>query len=255
MRVAMLLLLSFAVPLAAWAGPAEEGNEAFWKGEFESAARLYRSATQAHPQSADAWYNLGCAEARAGRAGRAIYAFEQARMLRPGDADAAHNLEQVRAWAVSEALASSTDERLVLPGDDDLGVGLLTALKPGTLAVGFAVAWVLLFGLLGMAHRLRHGRRTAAWFGAVLAGLASVAFGALLWGRASLLSDLRQGVVVADRSRVRSGPGEQYKAEAILTGGVLVRLRGEVDGWNRVTLPDGGEGWIAAADLGALEAP
>lgn len=249
MRCALLLLLT---PALAWAGPLEAGNEAFWQGDFTAAARHYAALTEAHPQSPDAWYNRGCAEAQAGRLGPAIHAFEQALALAPDDEDAAHNLQQVRTVAVAEALESTSDERVVLPGDDDAGTALVTAASPGALALGFAVCWVLLFGLLTLSRRLAHGRRTAAWFGAVLTGLASLAFGALLWGRTSLLADADFGVVTAERGHVRNGPGRQYKPGAILVGGVKVRLRGEVDGWRQVVLPDGSEGWLPGDEVSAL---
>ncbi|MEZ4472354.1 MAG: tetratricopeptide repeat protein [bacterium] len=67
------------------------------------------------PTSADLWYNLGCAEARAGRLGHAIQAFEQALVLRPGDDDAGENLDKVRALALERGVAGAGDAR-VIPG-------------------------------------------------------------------------------------------------------------------------------------------
>ncbi len=246
------LLLALLPLLAVDPGAA---NEAFWKGQFKAAAKAYREVAEAHPHSADAWYNLGTAEARVGRSGRAVHAFEQALLLRPGDPDATHNLEQVRDAALS-AIGDAGGPRLFLPGDDDLGTGLLTALPPDTLAGAFAVAWALFFLLLGLWWRApTSGRRTALSFGALLVGLFAFAGAALLGGRMHLVESVEQGVVLTDRATVHAGPGERSGAVAAAVGGVKVRLRGADGAWVHVTLPDGSEGWLAEADLGRLLRP
>lgn len=254
MRLVLLaLVLGVSAAAAAPADDLAAGNEAFWKGDFAAAASAYRRAAEGAPDSADVWFNLGTAEARAGRLGHAIHALEQALALRPGDADVAHNLEQVRAVVVSGGLTRAGAGRVILPGDDDTGTGLLTALTPGTVAWTFAGAWLVLFALLAAWRRAGGaGARTAAGFGAVLAALVAAAAGALLLGRLHVTRDLRQAVVVADQAPVHAGPGAQYNPSATVLSGVKVRVRGEDQAWRHVTLPDGSEGWLPATALAEL---
>jgi tetratricopeptide (TPR) repeat protein len=250
-----LLCLCALLPSLALAD-VTQGNDAFWKGDFDAAAQAYRAATTAHPASADLWFNLGTAEANAGRLGPALHALEQAHLLNPADEDATFNLNAVRQQAISQAMKSAGDEKITLPGDDDLGTGLLTAVSPTLLATVFGVFWVLLFVLLAIWKRTESSsRRTAASFGAVIAALVAIGAGGLLAGRANMEATQTFGVVIVERGRARIGPGEQYKAGSIVVGGVKVRLRGADSGWRQVVLPDGSDGWLREAELAALVHP
>ncbi|MCB9543987.1 MAG: hypothetical protein H6703_16290 [Myxococcales bacterium] len=184
-----------------------------------------------------------------------MHALEQALLLRPGDDDAAHNLAAVRARVVQSALGGRSERRAVLPGEDDAGTGLLTALAPRALGLTFAAAWVLLFALLHLTRRAAHaGLRTAASFAAVVCGLVSLATGGLLIGRKMMIEDRLYGVV-AEETAARQGPGDRYPPVIDVLPGVKVRLGGEEAGWRQVVLPDGGGAWIASDELLPLRRP
>ncbi len=256
MRGLLAIALVSSVAHATPSGDLRAGNEAYWQGDFSVAAGRYRGVVQATPESADAWFNLGTAEAGAGRTGHAVHALEQALLLRPGDPDALHNLEQARAAAVAAGLAAGGDTRVILPGDDDLGTGLLTAVAPDTLAWALVLTWALLFSALVLWRRTpSSGRRTACSFIALVAGLAALGAGGLLAGRILVVDAADHGVVVVVRADVRAGPGGRYESAAVVMGGVKVRLRSEDAGWRHVTLPDGAEGWLPVKDIAPLRRP
>lgn len=232
-----------------------QGNEAFWKADFAGAATAYRAATTAQPQNADLWYNLGTAEAQAKRYGHAMHAFEQALILRPADADALYNLEQTRSQIIESGLAGSGDARVVPPGDDDVGTGLLTAMSAHTTAIIFLFTWAALFALIVLWRRThRAGIRTASSFIALIMGLLALASGGALLARALVLDKASEGIVL-QRTATYSGPGKTYAKGPLLLSGVKLRLRGKEEAWRQVTLPDGSEGWIAEARLGVLTRP
>ena len=251
-----LLLLGLLLwPALAGAVDVGAANDLFWKGQHGEAAQDYRGLTANHPQSADLWYNLGCAEARAGRLGRAIHAFEQALILRPGDDDASQNLDAVRALALERGVAGAGDARVIPPGEDDTGTGLLTAMSAELLTFVFAGTWIALFALLIVWRRAtRPSLHTTASFVALIMGLLAAASGGVLLGRAYVVENVQQGVVLA-RTSVRAGPGSEYARGVVLAEGVMVRLRGSDGDWRQVTLPDGAEGWLPTADVGVLERP
>lgn len=266
MGIAIRLLLTAALLALAQLGAttagaqgapsaADQGREAFWQGDFTAAAEAYGRAVEQAPGHPDLWYNRGTAAARAGRPGPAMHAFEQALLLDPGHADAAHNLGVVRQQVVDAALGGRADKRSILPGEDDAGTGLLTALSPRTLGLIFAVAWVLLFGALHLMRRTtRAATRTAASFAAVVFGLVSLGAGGLLYGRQAVVGDRLYGVVAVDGT-ARQGPGEQYPAVAAVLPGVKVRIGGEEGDWRQVILPDGGGAWMPAEAVLPLRRP
>ncbi len=52
------------------------------------------------------------------------------------------------------------------------------------------------------------------------------------------------GVVAEDETNVRAGPGTAYDEIAQLKRGEIVKLQQRYEGWFKVTIPDGIEGWI-----------
>ncbi len=236
----------------------EQANAAFAAGRYDAAAAAYRALADRLPR-VDLYFNLGTAEANAGRLGPAVWAFEQALVLDPADDDARHNLESVRQSALHRGLsATGGDLRFILPGDDDVGTGLLTALTPATATFGFVGFWGAMFGLMisvrsGRRRGLEDTRQTVLTLGAVTAALGALAFGALLAGRILIVREASYGIVVADKGQVQAGPGEQYRPVARVMAGVKLRLRGEDTDWYQVVLPDGGTGWVKRDEIARLQ--
>lgn len=246
----LLVAVLFAIPMIATAQTAPQPNleaakAAFWKTDFKAAADGYRVAAEAYPNNPDVWFNLGTSEAHAERFGPALHALEQALRLDPEHADAAHNLAQVRTQVIRNSLASGATGRLILPGEDDLGTGLLTAVLPRTLSIVFTISWVLLFICLWWARRTgASGQRTGLVFAAVIMSLVSVGAGGLLWGRMNVVDENTYGVVVADKVEAHQGPGDQYPAVVKVLSGVKVRISGADREWAQVVLPDGSGAWL-----------
>jgi hypothetical protein len=249
-----LLLVLLCAPVTALCDQLDTAKSAFWKGDFSVAADGYRRAVNAQGRVPDLWFNLGTSEAYAGRYGYSIHAFEQTLALNPDDTGARHNLETVRAAIIDRALKSAKAEKLILPGDDDVGTGLLNQISPQTLHIVFALAWLGLFGLLWLARVVTQpSRRTAATFGALLLGLTAFGSGGLLVSRAYLVDNASVGIVVTDRATAHRGPGTRYPRQAIIASGVKVRLGGADRGWRQATLPNGLGAWIKSADVLPIE--
>jgi len=102
--------------------------------------------------------------------------------------------------------------------------------------------WMLLCGLVVAAilwPRGRRGLRPAIAAVAVLLALGLLSVGIRVW-------DARGGslaVVVAESVEARSGPGTHYLAEFSLHAGAEVRALELRDGWVRIALPGGLQGW------------
>jgi len=226
---------------------------AFWRSDFKKAAVAYRASVETYPDNADLWFNLGTAEAHAQRPGPALHALEQALRLDPEHTDAAHNLAQVRTQVIRDNLTGASSSRLILPGEDDLGTGLLTAVLPRTLTLVFSISWVLLFACLwGARHTQTSGRRTALVFGAVLMSLVAIGAGGLLMGRMNVVDETTYGVVIAEKIDARQGPGTQYPAVVKILSGVKVRISGADREWEQVVLPDGSGVWLPRTSVAHL---
>ncbi len=249
-----LLLFLILLPTTAFSAQGDAAKAAFWKGEFSEAADAYRRAVNDQGRVPDLWFNLGTAEAYAGRYGYAVHAFEQVLSLDPDDSSARHNLKAVREAVIDRALKGGKAEKLVLPGEDDVGTGLLTQVSPQTLQLIFIIAWSALFALLWFGRRASlPSRRTAATFASILSGLVAFSAAGLLMTRSYLVDDTSVGIVVSERATAHRGPGARYPRQAIVASGVKVRLRGTDQGWHQVTLPNGLGVWLKSADVLPVE--
>ncbi len=250
----LLTLLSLSTSGTAFASnpDVKRAKDAFRNSKFGTAASLYGQLAQRYPRQADLWYNLGTAEARAQRLGRASFAFEQCLALDSGHGDAEHNLDQVRKRVMEKALQTSKTQTLVLPGNDDVGTGLLAAIPLDAIQLIFALSWPLLFLMLyGLKRWPQSNGRTAASFTAILIGLTAVCAGGLLLTRNYVVDQSQYGVVI-EESSARRGPGKQYGLQTRVADGVKVRLGGRDREWRQVILPNGQGSWMAKDSISVI---
>ena len=254
--VALAILSLIAVHCVAHGQTIQSAQEAYWAGDFQKSAQHYRALVGKYPNNGDLWYNVGTAEAQAGRLGYAVFALEQALILNPDDQSAAKNLERVRSRIIDDALKNNASDTLVLPGSDDLGTGLLSAISRDGLRWVFGITWPLLLLIVIFAARsTRPSRRTAFSFSGVVLSLIVLSSGGLLIAKAYIIDHGKFGVLVQDKTVARRGPGAQYAKQAILAAGVKVTLAGTDRKWQQVTLPNGMGAWVKSSDVTALSQP
>ena len=56
----------------------------------------------------------------------------------------------------------------------------------------------------------------------------------------------KQGAVLADSLRIRSGAGSSFKVVGSLYKGEIVKILSSRDGWLEIRTPDGNSGWVSA---------
>lgn len=237
----LLLWLAAAAP-APPADPGQRSEQAgtlYLAGDYDGAARGWRSLVDEGWESVGLHLDLGNALLRLGFRGRAIASYQRALALDPGDADVQANLEQARAQNV---------DRLVGEAQPPLHERALARTTERAALALFGLAWSAFWLLLWLRSRSSRGARR--WLGpaALLAALLAVAGGALLAGKAA---DRRTptAVVIAPASPVREGPSRTLKPAFELHEGTTVRVLEAQGDVARVRLLNGLEGWVASADL------
>jgi hypothetical protein len=201
-------------------------------------------------RSSDLFFNLGDAYVRTGSLGSAIWAFEEALVLDPGNEDARYNLAATRKQAARLAHAADAAEA---PGQerDPLWVRIVTSLSASVETWLFVGAYLGLFALLFWRLWARAERRSGLTIGATALAVAVLLTGALLIGRVQL-DRLSFGVVLPDAVEVREGADPGARASFSLHAGARVRLVDSDQDWVRVRLGNGLEGWVRAGEVGKL---
>ncbi len=209
-----------------------QAEQAYLARDYAGAEKGYLAAIAAGGESADLEYDLGTAAAQAGDVGQAVLHLSRALKLSPWDADARRNLDRVFERRVDKVVGGS------------LGGGPLQRLLQGLPAAAltwlFGALWVLAFAI----HALR--RRARSLPVAIL--VAALACGALAWASARTQA-LPFAVVVAKVVPVRSGPGPDRPKSFEIHEGLEVLLRDRQDGWARVRLANGLEGWVEVGQV------
>ena len=219
----------------------EAANEAYAAGDFATAVAGYRALLAAGHDHAMLYYNLGNAHLRRGEIGHAIASLRRAAAAAPRNPDVRANLAFARKNA-RDALAPpepSAVTRTVFAWHHAFSRDELW-LAAGVLN---AMLWTLLACRLWRRHEAPRRREGLAWAAAATAVLLAASAGSLT---VHAIAPLRVAVVLPGEVDARSGTREDSVVRFKLHAGSEVRLREERDGWLRIALPDGEQGWIEA---------
>jgi tetratricopeptide (TPR) repeat protein len=259
-RVLALAALALVVgPGRARADRLEEawrrGNEAYLHGDYAGAVAAYEEVGRQGFASADLAFNLGDAYFRKGTVGPAIWAFERALALDPGDEDARYNLDKARKLVARRAQGQQDrqDRQDRMDGEDrdPAWMRAAGALSTATATWTFVGLYLAFFAFL-------FGRRwaRAEWRPALTAITAMLAAGAvlagvLLAGRVHL-DRIPFGVLLPDEVAVKEGADANYRTSFDAHAGLRVRIVDHDQDWLRVRLANGLEGWVKAQDVGRI---
>jgi hypothetical protein len=222
------------------------GNEAYLRGDYAGAVAAYEQLQHQGVASADLEFNLGDAYFRKGAIGPAIWAFERALALDPGDEDARYNVEQARKLATARA-----HDKIEGEDREPVWIRIVTALGPSTETWLFVALYLGFFGALALALRAPAEARPVRGAAAAVLGAAALLAGALLVGRAQL-EKVPFGIVLPDALAVKEGADLNYRTSFDVHAGLRVRIVEQDGDWVRIRLANGLEGWVRAPDVGRL---
>ena len=222
------------------------GLTAYEDGRFFEAETSFRQLLLRGHHDAPVLFNLGDSAYRNGRFAEAVYAFEWARRLEPGEVRFAANLDLARAQLVVDEVPSdlAPAARRLLEWLQVVPLSVLAALFLGAWSTGWLLlAWRVVKGAQGA---------TGPGFGLLLlAALLALPLGV----RTGQVTGPEEGVLLMPEAVVHSGPGETYAALFELHSGTVLQQLEERSGWLRVRVPHGPGGWVPAGSLAIFGRP
>jgi tetratricopeptide (TPR) repeat protein len=213
-------------------------------GQYRDAAGCFESLEAQGHLNGHLLYNVGNARYRSGEFGRAILAYQRARLFLPRDGDLKANLGSARDQAKDDLPPPGQREGLARAL-----LGPFDALSASELLLLGAIAWALLFVTLGV----RLHRPFAGWLAlAVTAGLvASAGLGG--WAaRSYSVSRHPVAVVLVEEVTLRSGRDVLSTDLARLHEGAEAKVVEQTDDWVQVTLSTGPRGWLPSGAVGLV---
>lgn len=245
-KILSIILLSWTVTAMAQS-PRElmsQGNVAFQKSDFVTAAKCYGKILEAGYANADLYYNLGNAYYRQDEFGQAILNYERALRLKPNFRDAQENLD----------LANSKIEDEIKALPELFIVTWARNITTWFSHTGWRIVILCLLALLGAAVAIFVLSRDYLWRkGALIGGIAVT--GLLLIAIAcSIATGVRQNshnkaIVTSPLVVVKSSPESNSVDKLILHEGTKVDVEETLGDWHKIHIADGNTGWLTDADI------
>lgn len=245
-KILSIILLSWTVTAMAQS-PRElmsQGNVAFQKSDFVTAAKCYGKILESGYANADVYYNLGNAYYRQDEFGQAILNYERALRLKPNFRDAQENLD----------LANSKIEDEIKALPELFIVTWARNITTWFSHTGWRIVILCLLALLGAAVAIFVLSRDYLWRkGALIGGIAVT--GLLLIAIAcSIATGVRQNshnkaIVTSPLVVVKSSPESNSVDKLILHEGTKVDVEETLGDWHKIHIADGNTGWLTDADI------
>ncbi len=217
----------------------EQGNDLYQKEQFEQAAAKYEQVLKEGLVSDEVYFNLGNAYYKLNKVALSVYNFEKAKQLNPTCSSIENNLDFSKKLAV--------DEFNVVPraGMDKLLFDTTSVFHYNTWAwISVAVAFVFLLAFAGfyflqstMPKRLFFGLMTIAVL-VLIASLLSARF------QKKYRDSNKSAIVFETVTAIHSEPKDTSPEITPIHEGAKVLIIEDVNGWSKVALPNGVQGWI-----------
>ncbi len=215
----------------------KEANALYESGKFKEAAERYGSIAEEKRGGAAVFYNLGNAELRAGRKGKARVWYERALKIKPRDADILWNLQILK-----NALTDRVD-----PPADPFGVveiykkitDFFSINEAGSILTSFLFLLAVVSLLAWICPPARCSGRAAQ--GPLLVLILIVAGLFLIkWTR---VKEPRV-VVLSKEAAAHYGPSAKETKAFVLHEGSEARVLDQTKDWFYIRFDNGSEGWL-----------
>ncbi len=219
-----------------------------YAGHYDKAIESFERILAVPTEHTDLHYNLGCSYFHLGKLGPAIYHFERSLALNSSGDDARFNLTASRTLA-----AAKVTDQLKGATRETWWIRAVSLLGTVTWTVIFLVLWWITLGLILALRYVSTGPLRAGMVaGTSLLALTTLICGLLFLGKVHQDSAVTHGIVLPDKLEVREGPSASAKSTFKLHAGFKVRLQAREEGWVRIRLPNGLEGWAMKKEIGVL---
>jgi len=222
----------------------EKANTYYSKNKYKEAIGAYNQLLKSDEVSANVYFNLGNAYYKDGDIASALLYFEKAHKLSPGDDDINFNIRFANA-RTTDKIDEAPEFFL-----SKWWRGVVLAIAADTLGVIAVIFFLIGSGLLILYFFSISGSvKKASFFSALISfflGIVAIFIGG---SQVSYFNGNKQGIVFTSSVNVKGSPADQATTVFVLHDGTKVNVLGNANGWLRIKLANGNEGWLKPSDI------
>ena len=246
MKRTLYLFIALVLPLLLFGNEQEsasalfaKGNSYYAKGQYKQALDAYQQLINDGCQSAAVYFNMGNASFKDGENTLAIFYYEKAHKLSPGDDDINFNIRFANL-RTTDKIDEAPEFFLTR-----WAKAVVLSLPAGTFAV-LSVMLVLLASVLFIIYLFSNavGTKKASFYGAVTLLFFGLLATFIASRQVSYFKGHRQAIVFSSTVDVKSGPGGQLNTLFVIHDGAKVNVLESSNGWLKIRLVNDTVGWI-----------
>lgn len=237
--IAIALMPRFVAAQESYDAWFEQANAAYNEGNYQSALDLYNNIVEAEQESVPLYFNLGNTYYKMGTYPMAIYYYEKALKLDPSNADVKTNLE-IANLAIADKI-ESIPQSFIVKGWNNVKNMFSSDVWATVSIISFAILLAALFLFL---RARRMGLRKVGFFVGILALLVFVFSFIFSMEKRNEAMEKNHAIIMTPAVTVKSSPNDGSVDLFVLHEGTKVTLLDEADGWNKVRIANGSEGWL-----------
>ena len=246
MKKTLILFLIFTGLQSFAQTPLKQANEAYKKGDYQTAISLYEKALQNGKVSGEVYYNLGNAYYKLNQIAPSVYYYEKALQLLPGDEDITYNLGLANQMKLDKI--EKVPENILVRFKKQFN-RIFPYDTWAWLTVFSAFLGLLAFGIFLFSSNSNY-KRTG--FVVMFIALFSLI---LFWFNAEygkLLAQREYAIVFVPQTELLTEPNLTADKVISLHEGTKVQVLQRDGNWALVKLPDGKKAWLPKADIKSL---
>lgn len=219
-----------------------KGNSFYKQGKYEQAIENYQKITGT--ENADLYFNLGNSYYKLNKVAQAIYYYEKALKINPSYTNAKNNLVFAKRMTIDaiEPLPKTFLQRL--------SKNTIQQFTYNTWAIISVISSFLLVLFFMLYYFSYSSTKKLLWFNAFIFSLASMLLAVIFtFSSYNIKTSQRSAIVFSPSVEIKNAPTLNGDAIFELHEGTKVQLLDELEGWKKIKISNGKEGWIEDGDV------
>lgn len=224
-----------------------KANKLYQQEKYNEALTLYAEIEGNKIQSDGLFYNMANAYYKLNKIAPAIYYYEKALLLNPGNADAKFNLGFAKRMAIDNI------EPLPQTFSQKISEGLIQRLTYNNWA-WLGVILAFLFAILFLLYHFTYnsGSKRLYFISSLVCAFLALIMISFAYQNYKTVGENRYAIIFAQQSDIKNAPTLSSEVSFELHEGTKVQILESLDNWKKIKIADGKIGWIVADEIKEL---